>query len=196
MHHAKKTASKTSLTTMAADAVSIRVRVGDRDHAVLCSSGMLVDELRYVLGSAFEVDAAHIAGLVSDAGVCSPLSLVARAPQAFASNTYTLLVKPEAFTEQQPSEQPPQPTPLATIAGAANLNAVDVDDAMAILREQSDASGRLDKAAFVVGLEAALGDNQTPRSRAALAALFDVVRSRTAIHAATRVPPDCVRARA
>ena len=59
-------------TTMAADAVSIRVRVGDRDHAVLCSSGMLVDELRYVLGSAFEVDAAHIAGLVSDAGVCSP----------------------------------------------------------------------------------------------------------------------------
>ena len=77
-----------------------------------------------------------------------------------------------------------------------NLNAVDVDDAMAILREQSDASGRLDKAAFVVGLEAALGDNQTPRSRAALAALFDVVRSRTAIHAATRVPPDCVRARA
>ena len=50
-----------------ADAVSIRVRVGDRDHAVLCSSGMLVDELRYVLGSAFEVDAAHIAGLVSDA---------------------------------------------------------------------------------------------------------------------------------
>ena len=92
--------------------------------------------------------------------------------------------------------QPPQPTPLAPIAGAANLNAVDVDDAMAILREQSDASGRLDKAAFVVGLEAALGDNQTPRSRAALAALFDVVRSRTAIHAATRVPPDCVRARA
>ena len=181
---------------MAADAVSIRVRVGDRDHAVLCSSGMLVDELRYVLWSAFEVDAAHIAGLVSDAGVCSPLSLVARAPQAFASNTYTLLVKPEAFTEQQPSEQPPQPTPLATIAGAANLNAVDVDDAMAILREQSDASGRLDKAAFVVGLEAALGDDQTPRSRAALAALFDVVRSRTAIHAATRVPPDCVRARA
>ena len=129
---------------MAADAVSIRVRVGDRDHAVLCSSGMLVDELRYVLGSAFEVDAAHIAGLVSDAGVCSPLSLVARAPQAFAAATYTLLVKPEAFTEQQPSEQPPQPTPLATIAGAANLNAVDVDDAMAILREQSDASGRLD----------------------------------------------------
>ena len=178
------------------DAVSIRVRVGDRDHAVLCSSGMLVDELRYVLGSAFEVDAAHIAGLVSDAGVCSPLSLVARAPQAFAAATYTLLVKPEAFTEQQPPEQPPQPTPLATIAGAANLNAVDVDDAMAILREQSDASGRLDKAAFVVGLEAALGDNQTPRSRAALAALFDVVRSRTAIHAATRVPPDCVRARA
>ena len=41
------------------DAVSIRVRVGDRDHAVLCSSGMLVDELRYVLGSAFEVDAAQ-----------------------------------------------------------------------------------------------------------------------------------------
>ena len=79
------------------DAVSIRVRVGDRDHAVLCSSGMLVDELRYVLGSAFEVDAAHIAGLVSDAGVCSPLSLVARAPQAFASSTYTLLVKPEAY---------------------------------------------------------------------------------------------------
>ena len=182
---------------MAADAVSIRVRVGDRDHAVLCSSGMLVDELRYVLGSAFEVDAAHIAGLVSDAGVCSPLSLVARAPQAFASNTYTLLVKPEAFTESSTEPaQPPQPTPLATIAGAANLNAVDVDDAMAILREQSDASGRLDKAAFVVGLEAALGDNQTPRSRAALAALFDVVRSRTAIHAATRVPPDCVRARA
>ena len=179
------------------DAVSIRVRVGDRDHAVLCSSGMLVDELRYVLGSAFEVDAAHIAGLVSDAGVCSPLSLVARAPQAFASSTYTLLVKPEAFTESSTEPaQPPQPTPLATIAGAANLNAVDVDDAMAILREQSDASGRLDKAAFVVGLEAALGDNQTPRSRAALAALFDVVRSRTAIHAATRVPPDCVRARA
>ena len=63
-------------------------------------------------------------------------------------------------------------------------------------QREHDASGRLDKAAFVVGLEAALGDNQTPRSRAALAALFDVVRSRTAIHAATRVPPDCVRARA
>ena len=184
------------------DAVSIRVRVGDRDHAVLCSSGMLVDELRYVLGSAFEVDAAHIAGLVSDAGVCSPLSLVARAPQAFASSTYTLLVKPEAFTEQQPSEQPQQPTPLATIAGAANLNAVDgVDDAMAI--QGSRASRRRWAAASTssrpssCGLEAALGDNQrAAEPRGARGALRRRLgRSRTAIHAATRVPPAC-RARA
>lgn len=179
-----------------ADAVPIRVRVGDRDHAVLCSGGMLVDELRYVLGSAFEVDAQQIAGLVSDEGVCSPLSLVARAPGAFASGAYTLLVKPEAFAE--PAEAPPQqptPMPLATISGAANLNAVDVDEAMAILREQADKSGRLDKAAFVVGLETAMGDARPPQGRAALAALFDVIRSRTAIHAACRVPPDCVRAR-
>ena len=39
---------------------------------------MLVQELRYVLGSAFEIEAKHIAGLISEKGVCSPLSLVAR----------------------------------------------------------------------------------------------------------------------
>ena len=31
-----------------------------------------------MLGSAFEIEAKHIAGLISEKGVCSPLSLVAR----------------------------------------------------------------------------------------------------------------------
>ena len=60
------------------DAVSIRVRVGDRDHAVLCSSGMLVDELRYVLSDEHDLfreisyadakDAKEQAAMVSSGG--------------------------------------------------------------------------------------------------------------------------------
>ena len=77
----------------------------------------------------------------------------------------------------------------------------DVADVLTNLSRVLQEEGRVNEAASLYEKartiqEAALGDNQTPRSRAALAALFDVVRSRTAIHAATRVPPDCVRARA
>ena len=121
------------------DAVSIRVRVGDRDHAVLCSSGCWWTSSACAGQRLRGRRGAH-RGPRERRGRLQPAVAGRRAPQAFASSdVHAPSRQARGLTEQQPSEQPQQPTPLATIAGAANLNAVDVDDAMAILREQSDA---------------------------------------------------------
>ena len=51
---------------------NVVVCVGELRKCILCAPGMAVNELRYVLGAAFEVDARLIAGSVSEEGVCSP----------------------------------------------------------------------------------------------------------------------------
>eukprot|EP00629_Pelagomonadales_sp_RCC1024_P004150 CAMPEP_0119282992 /NCGR_PEP_ID=MMETSP1329-20130426/27663_1 /TAXON_ID=114041 /ORGANISM="Genus nov. species nov., Strain RCC1024" /LENGTH=87 /DNA_ID=CAMNT_0007283657 /DNA_START=102 /DNA_END=362 /DNA_ORIENTATION=+ len=78
-------------------ATEVLVRVADRQAKIVCAPGMAINELRFVLGSAFEVDARHIAGLISEEGVCSPLSLLSKSPASFANRRYALLIKPEAF---------------------------------------------------------------------------------------------------
>ena len=61
------------------------VRVADRQTKVMCAPGMAINELRFVLGSAFEVPAQHIAGLISEEGVCSPLSCPSSSSQRYST---------------------------------------------------------------------------------------------------------------
>ena len=70
----------------------VPIRAGGRPRPrVLCSA--MLSTARYVLGSAFEVDAAHIAGLVSAAGVGARRRWSRGRPRPCV-DTYTLLVSP------------------------------------------------------------------------------------------------------
>ena len=66
------------------------------------------------------------------------------------------------------------------------------------LYDSADDAGQLDRTAFVgtmeINLLRASGGEVDRDLRPALSALFDVIRSKTAIHAAAGVPPQCVRA--
>ena len=72
---------------------------------------------------------------------------------------------------------PPQESPLQQVALDANLKNIDASTAVASLAEAADASGYLDKTAFVE----ALSSYDSEQVTAALASLFDLIRLKTSI---------------
>lgn len=189
---------------------NVVVCVGELRKCILCAPGMAVNELRYVLGAAFEVDARLIAGTVSEEGVCSPLSMLSRAPSAFGAGVFELLLKPGALGEVAEEREVVEPAPdggdevsaggepgLSQIADATSLGALDVTQAMSALYDAADNDGHLDRYSFVTVLDACL--NQATDAvddvdlKQPLSTLFDIIRTRTSIHAASQVPANCVR---
>lgn len=186
------------------ETTKVAVCVGDVQKLILCAPGMALNELHFILGAAFEVDAFSIAGLVSEEGVCSPVSLVCRAPSLFAQGLFALLLKPNATGEIR--EEPEvlegvvdddATSGLAAIASSTNLGALDVMTAMGALYQAADDNGHLNRYSFANVLDNAIHNTQTiPRDADVtepLSALFDIIRQRTSIHAASQVPASCVR---
>ena len=119
-HRAPPDLFRSAMTT------NVVVSVGDARKCVTCAPGMLVNELRYVLGAAFDVDAKLIAGVVSEDGVCSPLSMLSRAPSAFGMGVFALLLKRGADGVDEQREVVEEPSRAETAGDDDTAMACDV----------------------------------------------------------------------
>jgi len=136
----------------------------------------------FALACALSPSAADSAGLAALA-LKNALRLAASPDRLSFPELQTFLAK----------NKPPAPTKLQTAAHVAQLRYLDAGTAMRALAANADPDGFIDKDTFVRSLRRLTNAPPDSPQAKALGDVYDVVRNKTAVHVAQRVPATCIR---